>query len=73
MKKLLAALFALLPLAAFGQLAQLTDYYQYFGRGLTLGTNAWTNSAGTLRRDPEGFRPQVSDGANWTPIAGVAC
>lgn len=46
--------------------------YAYFSRGITLGTNAWTNAAGTLRRAPDGFRPQVSDGANWYPVGDLS-
>lgn len=46
--------------------------YAYFPRGVTLGTDAWTNAAGTLRRAPDGFRPQVSDGANWYPVGDLS-
>ena len=66
------AVFLLFAAAAAAQLAPLSNYWQRFDRGLTLGTNAWTNAAGTLRRDPAGFRPQASDGTNWYPVDSTA-
>ena len=62
----LAILFAAASAAA--QLAPLSNYWQRFDRGLTLGTNAYTNAAGTLRWNAVSLLPEFSDGADWTAI-----
>lgn len=40
----------------------------YFPQGITLGTNAWTNEAGTLRWDPATTNVQFSDGSGWREV-----
>ena len=62
---LLAAAWLASSAAAVAQFSPPTNLWQKFDRGLTLGANAFTNEAGTLRWNPVSLIPEFSDGASW--------
>lgn len=72
MKSLCAALAAFLfgVAGAAAQLSPLSDLYQRFDRGITIGTNVSVELPGTLRWSDAVTNLQVYAGTNWTSIAG---
>ena len=66
--QLVAVCAAVFCLPAGAQPVPLSNYWQRFDRGLTLGTNAFTNAAGTLRWNPASLVPDFHDGTAWRPF-----